>query len=94
MKQAEAFFLKQPEVQSMVGVMGFSFSGQGQNAGLAFVTLKDWKERKGEGESADDSCPHPYAQRLRNLADETFRADEARRAAGRGRACHPLAAVG
>src|SRR5881397_487406 len=31
----------------MVGVLGFSFSGQGQNAGLAFVTLKDWAERKG-----------------------------------------------
>ena len=31
----------------MVGVLGFSFSGQGQNAGLAFVTLKDWNERKG-----------------------------------------------
>ncbi|MDM0017326.1 efflux RND transporter permease subunit [Variovorax saccharolyticus] len=53
MKQVEAFILKQPEVQSMVGVMGFSFSGQGQNAGLAFVTLKDWHERKGPGESAD-----------------------------------------
>jgi len=32
-------------VQSIVGVLGFSFSGQGQNAALAFVTLKDWKER-------------------------------------------------
>jgi multidrug efflux pump len=28
-------------------VLGFSFSGQGQNAGLAFVTLKDWSDRKG-----------------------------------------------
>ncbi|MDM0010877.1 efflux RND transporter permease subunit [Variovorax sp. J22P168] len=52
MKQVEDFILKQPEVQSMVGVLGFSFSGQGQNAGLAFVTLKDWDKRKGEGESA------------------------------------------
>jgi multidrug efflux pump len=33
-------------------VLGFSFSGQGQNAGLAFVTLKDWDERKGPGQSA------------------------------------------
>ena len=32
-------------MKSMVGVMGFSFSGRGQNAGLAFVTLKDWDER-------------------------------------------------
>ncbi len=30
----EQFILKQPEVQSMVGVVGFSFSGQGQNAAV------------------------------------------------------------
>ena len=52
MKQVEGFMLQQPEVQSMVGVLGFSFSGQGQNAALAFVTLKDWSERTGEGSSA------------------------------------------
>ncbi|MGA0570494.1 efflux RND transporter permease subunit [Variovorax sp. VNK109] len=53
MEQVEGFILKQPEVESMVGVMGFSFSGQGQNAALAFVTLKDWSERKEPGQSAD-----------------------------------------
>ena len=52
MKQVEAFVLKQPEVQSMVGVLGFSFSGQGQNAGLAFVTLKPWDERAGAQHTA------------------------------------------
>jgi len=52
MQQVEGFILKQPEVQSIVGVMGFSFSGQGQNAGLAFVTLKDWEERKDPAHSA------------------------------------------
>jgi multidrug efflux pump len=52
MRQVEDFILKQPEVQSMVGVLGFSFSGQGQNAGLAFVTLKDWDERKGSEHTA------------------------------------------
>ena len=52
MEQVENFILKQPEVQSMVGVLGFSFSGQGQNAGLAFVTLKDWSERKGDEHTA------------------------------------------
>ncbi len=51
-EQIEAWMLKQPEVQSMVGVLGFSFSGQGQNAALAFVTLKDWKERPGPEQSA------------------------------------------
>src|SRR5690606_26750696 len=29
MEQVEGFMLKQPEVQGMVGVLGFSFSGQG-----------------------------------------------------------------
>jgi multidrug efflux pump len=52
MEQVEAWVLKQPEVESMVGVLGFSFSGQGQNAALAFVTLKDWDLREGEGQSA------------------------------------------
>jgi multidrug efflux pump len=52
MKQVEGFILKQPEVQSMVSVLGFSFSGTGQNAALAFVPLKDWDERKGPGQSA------------------------------------------
>lgn len=53
MEQVEGFMLKQPEVQSMVGVLGFSFSGQGQNAALAFVTLKDWSERTGPEHSAE-----------------------------------------
>ncbi len=52
MQQVEGFMLKQPEVQGMVSVLGFSFSGQGQNAALAFVTLKDWAERPGPGSSA------------------------------------------
>ncbi|MGJ7582211.1 efflux RND transporter permease subunit [Variovorax sp. RHLX14] len=52
-QKVEEFMLKQPEVQSMVGVLGFSFSGLGQNAALAFVTLKNWDERKGAGETAD-----------------------------------------
>ena len=52
MAQVEGFMLKQPEVQSIVGVLGFSFSGQGQNAALAFVTLKDWSERGHADQSA------------------------------------------
>ena len=52
MKQVEGFILKQPEVQSMVSVLGFSFSGTGQNAALAFVPLKDWDERKGAAHTA------------------------------------------
>jgi multidrug efflux pump len=54
LKQAETFILKQPEVASLVAITGFSFSGQGQNMGLAFIPLKDWDERKGAGHSATD----------------------------------------
>ncbi len=50
--QVEQFALKQPEVNNIVTVAGFSFSGQGQNAGLAFMTLKDWSERAGAEHSA------------------------------------------
>ncbi|GGP24135.1 efflux RND transporter permease subunit [Silvimonas iriomotensis] len=32
-------------VESVFSVAGFSFAGRGQNMGLAFVRLKDWKER-------------------------------------------------
>ena len=46
MQEVEGFMLKQPEVRTMVSVLGFSFAGRGQNAALAFVTLKDWSERE------------------------------------------------
>jgi multidrug efflux pump len=52
MKQVEGFVMKQPEVQSMVSVLGFSFSGQGQNAALAFVPMKPWDERPGAEHTA------------------------------------------
>ena len=52
MQQVEGFMLKQPEVQSMVAVLGYSFAGLGQNAALGFITLKDWKERPDPSNSA------------------------------------------
>ena len=52
MQQVEGFMLQQPEVESMVSVLGFSFSGSGQNAALGFITLKDWAERKDPAHSA------------------------------------------
>ena len=40
------FLNKEKEsVQSVFSVAGFSFTGIGQNAGLAFIRLKDWKDR-------------------------------------------------
>ncbi|MDN3546412.1 MAG: efflux RND transporter permease subunit [Roseateles asaccharophilus] len=52
-KAVEDFMHKQPEVADTVGVIGFSFSGQGQNAALVFVPLKPWDERKGPEHSAE-----------------------------------------
>jgi len=51
-KAVEDFMRKQPEVEATIGVIGFSFSGQGQNAALVFVPLKPWEERKGKAHSA------------------------------------------
>jgi multidrug efflux pump len=48
----EEYVMKQPEVANIVAVTGFSFSGQGQNMGLAFIPLKPWSERKGDGHDA------------------------------------------
>jgi multidrug efflux pump len=46
-RQVEAYYKKQPEIEQVIALTGFSFNGRGQNAGLAFARLKDWGERKG-----------------------------------------------
>ncbi|WBU52792.1 efflux RND transporter permease subunit [Paracoccus sp. SCSIO 75233] len=45
--QVQEYFLTQEAeaVDSMFSVVGFSFAGQGQNVGMAFVRMKDWEER-------------------------------------------------
>ena len=52
LRAMEEYVMKQPEYANMVAVTGFSFSGQGQNMGLAFIPLKSWDERKGDGQDA------------------------------------------
>lgn len=47
-RQAEQILLKDPEVESVFSVMGFSFSGAAPNQGLIFTSLKPFAERKGE----------------------------------------------
>lgn len=46
-EQIEQYFLEQEKenVEAIYTVAGFSFTGAGQNAGIAFVTLKGWAER-------------------------------------------------
>jgi len=47
--QVTDYFLtkEKDNVNSVFTVNGFGFSGQGQNTGLAFVSLKDWSQRDG-----------------------------------------------
>lgn len=47
MDQIEKHYLENEKdtVRSIFSVIGFSFSGRGQNNGIAFVGLKDWSER-------------------------------------------------
>ncbi|MDZ5110915.1 efflux RND transporter permease subunit [Pseudomonas putida] len=49
--QIESHNAEEPGVGNTTLILGFSFSGSGQNAALAFTTLKDWSER-----GADDSA--------------------------------------
>ena len=50
LKQLEHHFLvdEKKNAESIFTVAGFSFSGSGQNQGIAFVHLRDWNERRGE----------------------------------------------
>lgn len=52
MNQVENYYLQQEEqvVDSVFSVIGFSFSGRGQNNGIAFVKLRDWDERTEPGQ--------------------------------------------
>jgi multidrug efflux pump len=47
-EQIENHFLENEKevIDSLIAVAGFSFAGRGQNMGLAFVRLKDWKLRR------------------------------------------------
>ena len=49
------------EIEYNGAVAGFSFNGSGSSQAMYFMTLKDWKERKGEGQSVDDVITKIYA---------------------------------
>ena len=52
MDQIEKHYLESEKdtVRSVFSVIGFSFSGRGQNNGIAFVGMKDWSEREDDGQ--------------------------------------------
>jgi multidrug efflux pump len=45
LRQMEQIIQKNPAVDKVLDVAGFSFIGQGENVGLGFIRLKDWSER-------------------------------------------------
>ncbi|MBK7685367.1 MAG: efflux RND transporter permease subunit [Rhodocyclaceae bacterium] len=55
----EQHYLKQPEVEHVIGVAGFSFFGRGQSGAITFVRLKHWDER-----TATDSVASSVVQRM------------------------------
>ena len=52
-EQVEQHFMvkEKDSVSSVFAVAGFSFSGNGQNNAIAFVSLKDWDQRDGKTQS-------------------------------------------
>ncbi len=60
--QIEEHNAQEPGEGNTTMILGFSFSGSGQNAALAFTTLKDWSAR-----GADDS-----AQAIAERANQAF----------------------
>jgi multidrug efflux pump len=60
-KQVEAFYGAQPEIEQFITVAGFSFNGRGQNSALAFVRLKPWEERKGSEHTVQKVIARSFA---------------------------------
>ncbi|NMV38386.1 efflux RND transporter permease subunit [Ralstonia insidiosa] len=53
-REAEQYFMtKEPAVASTLAITGFSLYGNGQNAAMLFLTLKEWKHRKGDDQHVD-----------------------------------------
>ncbi|MCP3397093.1 MULTISPECIES: multidrug efflux RND transporter permease subunit [unclassified Bradyrhizobium] len=68
-KQIEALLKSEPAIRDIVAIQGYSFSGNGANAALMFVTLKNWSER-GEGQAAQEIADRANGQLL-TLKDAT-----------------------
>ncbi|WP_267551857.1 efflux RND transporter permease subunit [Rhizobium rhizogenes] len=69
LKQVETIFRQEPAVENIFTIQGYSFSGSGPNAAIAFVTLKDWSAR-GDGNSAQEIADR-VNQKLFAMKDAT-----------------------
>jgi len=62
LKKLETHFMENEaeNIDGLFTVAGFSFAGSGQNAGIAFVNLKDWSERTRPDQSVDAVIGRAY----------------------------------
>ncbi|MBW7570381.1 efflux RND transporter permease subunit [Succinivibrio faecicola] len=71
LSQIKDYFLgaERENVESIMLVSGFSFAGSGQNAGMGFVKLKNWDERKRADQHADEIQVRSYMPLMGGIRD-------------------------
>ncbi|WP_068716774.1 efflux RND transporter permease subunit [Vibrio tritonius] len=68
MQQVSAYVEQQPEVASVLSILGYSMGSSGQSAGMAFVRLTNWDDREASATEVGDRITKamkkkfPYAQ--------------------------------
>ena len=67
LQELEGYLVSREAVDAVITVLGFSFSGMGENAAIAFPTLIDWSERSDEQSAAAESAA--FNQRFASLRD-------------------------
>lgn len=63
------FSAEQENVYSVMTVAGFSFAGQGQNAGMGFIKLQNWSLRTASEQHADAISNRAYMPLLGGIRD-------------------------
>jgi hydrophobe/amphiphile efflux-1 (HAE1) family protein len=66
MDQVADYVEKQPEVESVMSVAGFSTGGSGQNSGMGFIKLKDWSERSTDATSVGNRITKDMASKFKD----------------------------
>lgn len=72
-KKVENYYMQaeKDNVEAVFSVRGFSFAGQGQNMGMMFVKLKDWKERVGPENSAQAIAARAFGPLMGGIREAT-----------------------
>lgn len=66
LKEIEDFFNNKygNEVKDIITIEGWGFDGNGQNNGMAFVTLKDWTKREHSAQEISEQAQKRFADKL------------------------------